>query len=120
MSLSISVHLVDETSGGIGTEIPLPPGGDLAGFEVWRRELYGSDEALRLGLTLLPTLRGADIQATGDELKRLKNEAQCIVEHAEMLASSIGLEASAIRFRAENIARACDVALARNAMVWIS
>ena len=120
MSLSISVHLVDEASGGIGTEIPLPTGGDLAGFEVWRRELYGSDNVLRLGLTLLPTLRGDDIRATGDDIKRLKKEAECIVEHAEMLASSIGIEASAIRFRAENIARACDLALSRNAMVWIS
>lgn len=120
MSLSISVHLVDEASGGIGTEIPLPPGGDLAGFEVWRREVYGSDDALRLGLILLPILREDDIRASGDDLKRLKWEAECVADHAQMLAASIGLEEGAIRLRAENIARACDLALSRNAMVWIS
>jgi len=120
MSLAISVHLVDEASGGIGTEIPLPLGGDLAGFEIWRKELYGSDDAVRLGLTLLPTLRQDDIRATGEDIKRLRREAECIADNAQLFASRIGVEERAIRFRAENIARACDVALSRNAMVWIS
>ena len=120
MSLSISVHLVEKASGGLGREIPLPEGGDLAGFEAWRSELYGSDEVLRLGLTLLPSLREADIRAKGDDLLRLKNEAECIVEHAEKLASRIGADAKAIRLRAENIIHACDLALSKNAMVWIS
>lgn len=120
MSLSISVHLVEEASGGIGAKIPLAPGEDLAGFEVWRKEVYGSGQVLRLGLTLLPTLRGDDIRVTGDDIKRLKKEAECMVDHAEMLASSIGVEARAIQFRAKNIARACELALSRNAMVWIS
>jgi hypothetical protein len=120
VSLSISVHLIDEASGETGKGVPLPPGGDLAGFEIWRKELYGSDDALRLGLTLLPTLRAADIQVTGDDIKRLKREAECIANHAELFASRIGVEASAIQFRAENIGRACDLALSRHAMVWIS
>jgi hypothetical protein len=120
MSLSISVHLVNEVSGGIGTEIPLPSGEDLAGFEVWRREVYGSNAAMRLGLTLLPTLREDDIRVTGGDITKLKKEAECLIDHAEMLGSSTGVEATAIRFRAENIVHACDLALSRNAMVWIS
>ena len=120
MSLAISVHLVDEASGGIGAGIPLPPGGDLAGFEVWRNDLYGSEDAVRLGLTLLPMLRHGDIRATGEDIHRLRSEAACIADHAQLFASRLGTEAQAIRLRAENIARACDVALLRNALVWIS
>jgi hypothetical protein len=120
MSLSISVHLIDEASGGIGNEIPLPLGGDLAGFEVWRMHLYGSDDAVRLGLTLLPTLCREDIQVTGEDIEKLKREAQCIADHAALFASRIGVEESAIRFRAENISRACDLALSKDAVVWIS
>jgi hypothetical protein len=120
MSLSISVHLIDEVSRGIGTEIPLPPGGDLAGFEVWRKALYGSDDAVGLGLTLLPTLRHADILATGEDINKLKKEAKCVMDHAALFASRIGVEERVIRVRAENIRRACVLALSQDGMVWIS
>ena len=81
----------------------------------------GHDEAVRdLAWTLLPTLRRDDIRVIGDDIKRLKREAECIADHAELFASRIGVEASAIRLRAENIGRACDLAFSKNGMVWIS
>jgi hypothetical protein len=104
------------------------PHNDLAGFESWRHEVYGSPLAVELGLTLLPTLREQDIHAEGDELDLLEREALLLHEHAERLAAAIGMHiaspagirvaspaevAESIRYRLGNVLEA--VALAREA-----
>jgi hypothetical protein len=121
MSLSISVHRVDQESGDLAEEIPLSPGGDLAGFESWRSTVYGADEAVRLGLVILPSLReNPEIHIRGDDLKKLKAEADLIATEAMIFAGRAACDEGTIRSRAKNISRACDVALSASALVWIS
>jgi len=120
MSLTISVHEIDKSSGEISADIVLPEGADLAGFERWRENLYGSTRAVSLGLILLPTLRLRDIQVAGPDLIKLKKEAECIAEHAALFAPDTGCEEGTIRARAQNIGHACDLAAAHGGMVWIS
>ncbi len=43
----------------------------IAGPEVWRTMVYGSEIARSLGLTVLPSLSEGDIDVQGEELSKL-------------------------------------------------
>lgn len=68
---------------------PASPGSDLAGFESWRHNVYGSATARALGLTLLPTLREEDLFAEGGSLDQLEVEVRTLLAHVpELVADS--------------------------------
>lgn len=102
MSLTVEPYVRD--SGGIAVQ---REGGSqsqkLAGFESWRCEVWGSDAALALGLSLLPTLRSSDVYAEGDDLTRLENELGTLLEHVESVASQTRKAPELIRENAQNI-----------------
>lgn len=102
MSLPVEPYVRD--SGGIAVQ---REGGSqshkLVGFESWRREVWGSDAALALGLSLLPTLRSSDLYAEGDDLARLESELAILLEHVESVASQTRKGAELIRENAQNI-----------------
>src|SRR5688572_4684603 len=75
----------------------------LAGHESSRRDLWGSDAAISLGLSLLPSLRTKDLYAEGDDLARLEKEVQTLLEHIESVSEQTRCGADYIRERAQNI-----------------
>jgi len=138
MSLTVSAYKRDPMTGDIADLLvaPTSPRNDLAGFETWRQQVYGSSIAQTLGLTLLASLaRNEDVYADGADLDRLKSETDALLENVRAIApgghdrrgdpltSAFVLRAgvqlpdaedleSTIRFRLENILEA--VRLAKN------
>lgn len=105
--------MLDRETGKTTEEIPLPVGGDLAGPEVWRQSVYGSPESIQLGLTLLCSLkRGEDIFAYPKDIPTLRNEVTSLLE---ILGDNL-----TVQHRLGNILRACDIAEANEAVVWIA
>ena len=58
---------------------PDSPSEELAGFESYRKKLYGSQAAVSLGLRLLPSLATQDLYAEGPQLERLRGEAELVL-----------------------------------------
>lgn len=58
-----------------------------AGPEVWRTTVYGSQEARSLGLTLLPSLAEGDIDVQGEELDRLGEEINLLIQNVALFAA---------------------------------
>ena len=76
---------------------------ELAGFESYRQRLYGSQAARSLGLQLLPTLDGSDVYAKGEEVERLRAEAELALANIEMFVAEAEATAESLRPRFENI-----------------
>ncbi len=60
----------------------------VAGPEVWRTQVYGSQEARSLGLTLLPSLSQGDIDVQGEELERLGEEINILIQNVALFAET--------------------------------
>jgi len=91
---------------------------NLAGPEVWRTQVYGSQEARSLGLTLLPTLAKHDIDVQGEELNRLGEEINVLIQNVAMFTALVAplvipspeSESDRMLFRFTNIANAVNEA----------
>ncbi|MFZ6779071.1 hypothetical protein ACO0LD_19770 [Undibacterium sp. Ji83W] len=112
MTLTVTVIYVDELTGKLLDEIPLQSGEHLAGLEQWRSTVYGSPESAKLGLSLLCSLKHQDVLALGSDVAKLKEEVTTLLHALD--------NAYPYSHRLGNIIRACDLAIARNAAVWIS
>ncbi len=119
MSLTVRTYLNDETGRMIFQEQE-DYGQSLAGVEVCRTSLYGSELAKRLGekagrkgwakrlgLVLLPTLAATDISAYGEEVTQLQAEAKVILQEATAFAEQAHLRDDYVRHRVGNIRQAC-------------
>ena len=107
MSLLIFAYRIDETD-----HVQELPGQEsthqLGGFEVDRRNIYGSDVARSLGLTLLPTLLTDDLYATGDDLDKLEREVDHLMENVHLF----GDDAERVTSKLANIRIALSLARA--------
>jgi hypothetical protein len=74
--MSLSVHA--RCRGSDDWEKPSPPHSDLAGFESWRRDVWGSAPVKRLGLRILPSLAGGDTFASGADLEALAHDVDLL------------------------------------------
>lgn len=99
---------------------PDQPSQDLAGFESYRRQLYGSRAARALGLTLLPTLEGGDIYAEGEDVNRLRAEAELALANVELFVAEAGASAESLRPRFANIIAAAHraAAVGGGVVIW--
>ncbi|MBC3907311.1 hypothetical protein [Undibacterium umbellatum] len=112
MTLIVSVMYIDELTGEFSGEIPLPAGTELAGPEIWRSSVYGSPKSFELGLSLLCTLKRQDILVLGSDIVTLKTETTTLLDaldHDETYQHRLG-----------NIIRACELAIAHGAAVWVA
>ncbi|MFZ6641307.1 hypothetical protein ACO0LL_16270 [Undibacterium sp. TC4M20W] len=112
MTLIVSVMYVDELTGEFSGEIPLSPGAELAGLEIWRSSVYGSLKSVELGLSLLCTLKHQNILALGSEVVTLKNETISLLNALD--------NDQTYQHRLGNIISACELAIAHGAAVWIA
>jgi hypothetical protein len=91
-------------------ELPDPPSSDLAGFEVTRMDLWGSDAVRALGLELLPTLREGDVYAEGDDLRRLAEEVATLRKSIAGVSAATEYSEVFIAARLDNIDAAIRIA----------
>jgi hypothetical protein len=92
---------------------------DLAGFEVCRTTLWGSEAARALGLTLLPSLADTDVYAEEEDLNRLEIELATLRNALALVVERTGYREDFIRQRVDNIAEAVAVAREQNGGVYI-
>jgi hypothetical protein len=107
MSLTVhKYHIVD--SNWEDCEEP-DYGRTLAGFESWRKDVWGSPAVSALGCTSLPQLRDQDIYCSGEALQQLLHDIERILDHLPTIAQATINDAEAISYRARNI---------RDAALW--
>ncbi|MBC7810908.1 MAG: hypothetical protein H7175_07180 [Burkholderiales bacterium] len=119
MTLAIFVYYTDPETGE-EIDVDLGPGGEMAGVEALRHQLWGTPIMTELGLTLIPTLRNNNIFASGDELDVLEQEAKTILENADFIAERLGWRGTeTILHRTGNIVKAVEEARKINGTVHI-
>lgn len=102
MTLSVSAYRRNKD----GSEVNLPLPSDLAGFESTRCNFYGSEQSIKLGLKLLPTLKDfAFLHVGGEELPVLLAEINILLE-----SLPTGPAGEYWRFRLNNIRTAVQCA----------
>ena len=102
MSLLVNAY----TRGPDGRMTMIEPGDhsqELAGFESYRQHLYGSRAARALGLQLLPTLNSSDVYAEGEDVERLRAEAELAIANIGLFEEETGASSESLRVRFQNI-----------------
>ena len=119
MSLLVNVY-TRAPDGKMVVVDPAEPADELAGFESYRRQLYGSEAARALGLRLLPTLDGDNLYAEGADLDRLRAEAETALANIERFKAETQATAEGLRPRFENIIAATRRAaeLGGGVVIW--
>ena len=84
---------------------------ELAGFESWRRTVYGSRAAQSLGLQLLSSLAKENVYAKGADLQRLQAEVETALANLELFAEESRDEMDNLRFHFVNIIKAVHKAI---------
>jgi hypothetical protein len=121
MSLCVDVYLAPAASGDMQLLEPVRPGGDLAGHEVCRHDLWGSPVVIGLGAVVLPALRDGDIYAEGPQmLADLDRDCRLILDHIDAVAAGTPFDEEYIRYRTGNIRAAIERArqLGGHVVVW--
>ena len=112
MSLDVSVYRLHPD--GSATEVPLDErdgNPHLAGFESWRRQVWGSAIVCSWGCHVLPSLATGDVYASGDGLEELAREVALLERRLDELAVAVGVEWDVLAYRLGNIRRAVALAL---------
>ena len=119
MSLSVNVYTTDD-DGKMVMHDPKEYSETLAGFESYRTTLYGGELAKKLGFKVLPTLASTNIYAKGQEVNKLKLEAEIMMREASAFAEHVKEDADGIKRRADNIRKACIRArkMQGNVVIW--
>lgn len=117
--MSLSVYARRRDADGNSVQLaPTPPRNDLAGFEAWRQEVWGSPAVKRLGLRILPSLADGDVFASGAELDALDAEVRALQHALSAVIGELWPHADpqdaydSLRFRLDNIAEAVRLARA--------
>lgn len=118
MTLSVHAYTRKE-DGGMEFIEPAESFQDMAGFESFRTEFYGSKAARVLGLTLLPALANADLYLSPEELPTLEAETQLILQNVDQFTEEAGKDSERLSFYLHNILNAISLAKQANGHVVI-
>ncbi|MFD9569055.1 hypothetical protein ACFWBI_04340 [Streptomyces sp. NPDC059982] len=108
MSLSVDVFTADENGGARFLDVP-DGSSDLAGFESWRTEVWGSQTVRALGARFFPLLAGGDLRVAPHDVREFLAEALLVRGHVDSIAARmdsaepVTRRAGAIADRLENI-----------------
>lgn len=103
MTLIVEAYRRDPASGEM-IDLEHGPGEQLAGFERWRRVVWGAAVMRDLGLTLLPSLATrSEIHAEGPDLDRLGAELDLVVADLPRIASVVGVDPDVLGRRIANM-----------------
>ncbi|MFL6125822.1 hypothetical protein [Actinophytocola sp.] len=85
--MSLSVYVFAPGAGDRMEVLDTPPGsGDAAGFENWRRTVWGSDAVRKLGCRLFPVLATDDLTVAPAEVEEFLQECAMIRANLDVVA----------------------------------
>jgi hypothetical protein len=119
VTLAVSVHRVDPTTGALGPDLIAEPGADLGGCEGWRTKVYASGPVRRRGATFLPTLANANLSIEGSHLDLFRAECARLLVDATDLSAELGVDPDSLAHRLRNFVHACDLARTVEGVVLI-
>jgi hypothetical protein len=106
MTVKIDVFVRNSENGDMEW-IDRPLGKDLAGFEIYRKLLWGNPILVSLGLSLLPKLgEGEWLVVEGANLNQLELEADVIKLHTIQISAVSQIDGEKIEFYADNLIQA--------------
>ncbi|MFG2351881.1 hypothetical protein [Streptomyces phaeochromogenes] len=94
MSLSVDVY-VPRAEGGIEVLDVPPESSDVAGWERWRTEVWGSEPVRSLGARFFPRLATEDLTVAPDEVSDFLAECDLLRAHLARIADHMAAEAEA-------------------------
>jgi hypothetical protein len=94
MSLSVDVY-VPRAEGGIEVLDVPPESSDVAGWERWRTEVWGSEPVRSLGARFFPRLATEDLTVAPDEVSDFLAECDLLRTHLARIADHMTAEAEA-------------------------
>ncbi|MFD3311824.1 hypothetical protein [Streptomyces sp. NPDC058694] len=92
MSLSVDVY-VPRAEGGIEVLDVPPESSDVAGWERWRTEVWGSEPVRSLGARFFPRLATEDLTVAPDEVSDFLAECDLLRTHLARIADHMTAEA---------------------------
>ncbi|WP_433611725.1 hypothetical protein ACQP2P_45140 [Dactylosporangium sp. CA-139114] len=109
MSLLVHMWVYDSNEPG-GYRIPDAPEGvsELAGPEVARTKLWGSEPARRLGATFLPQLAEGDLRVQPDDVEAFAEECAVLTADLAVLSAASGFDEERIEGYLRNFVSAVD------------
>jgi hypothetical protein len=91
VSLAVRTFVID-MSGQIETLPEVPDASQLAGFENWRTEVWGSAAVRALGATIFPQLAVRDLYVMpGRQLNDFRRECRLLRAHLDEIADAVDL-----------------------------
>ncbi|MFD3380785.1 MULTISPECIES: hypothetical protein [unclassified Streptomyces] len=93
MSLSVDVY-VPRAEGGIEVLDVPPESSDVAGWERWRTEVWGSEPVRSLGARFFPRLATEDLTVAPDEVSDFLAECDLLRTHLARIADHMTAEAA--------------------------
>lgn len=100
---------MDNQSGRyIEEELPTKSGEELAGFEHWRTDVWGSLVVRNLGAKFLPQLSHSNLWIENKDLEKFKNEIIMLIENVNLIAEKVKCESDSIKHRLVNFLKAIE------------
>ena len=86
------------------------PFNDLFGTESWRITVWSSPIIEKLNCKFLNSLSTQDIYSEGENIQKLKNEIELVIDNISEITNELNLDISSFRFRLSNGLEAIRVA----------
>jgi hypothetical protein len=88
--VSLRVDVYTRTADGAMEVLDVPANSsDLAGFESWRRSVWGSDRVRALGAEFFPVLATQDLYVEPDGVERFQRECALLRANLEVVAEDV-------------------------------
>jgi hypothetical protein len=123
MTLTVNVYI--EAENGTMQEVFDPPegGSELAGFEGWRKTVWGSEAVRSLGARFFPQLADSDLYVCAKEMPAFIEECALLRANLALICRSSGASKGeyeeTVSFRLANIEAAATRALSMGACVVV-
>jgi hypothetical protein len=121
MSLIVGTFRRDPDTGRVHhDDDPELNGQDLAGFESWRKKVWGSEAARRRGATFLPQLASGDLFVDRPELPLFAEECRRLLDDVVAFGAEVGANPDDLAFRLKNFLRAVNRAAPKvgGVVIW--
>jgi hypothetical protein len=118
MTLIVSAYWWDPATGEPKFFIDWEDGHSMAGVEVARVELWGSESVRRRGATFLPQLADSDLWVQPEDLDRFVAEVRMLLADVDALRMELGY--ALLPHYLNNFLRAAEYARSHDGGVWIS
>jgi hypothetical protein len=118
MSLIVTTFSRDAGTGEIALD-PLDHAAYIAGPEVWRNDVWGSEAAQRRGAILLSRLKSEDLYVEHAQLSAFHAECKSLLDQAPLFAADVGIRESALVARLQNIIETTVKAMATHRGIYV-